>query len=426
MNAVIKPWLVAGLVVALAGNVLLSGVLIVKLGRFDYSKRQAEEAEARAATQRTEAGRLQVEVESLTKQKDALAPTVADWQQRIKEKSAAEAVLATIEAKQHQAELDIAQASKRLDEVSRALLDADKQKGELISTVERLKAERDALKMSNTDAKALARQAEEAERRINAATNALANVDAQRKQLETDASAAQTRFDQIQKEADALRQDREKLSSELPTLRQLIQALKDQLPALDQKAAELKAMNAALQQAQQQSVTAEARTREMESRYEKAASDYAQLTNRFEQARKEATEAEARLDAGKAELRKAAQELGASQKLIAETQASQDQLSREQAKLTAQVAASKKDLEQSRKEAAEAETRLEAAKSNLQKADADTSAGRTQLQVFVVKQGELTREISRLEDTVKQLRAEKEAIEKETGRQEALRVKAVK
>ena len=31
MNPVIKPWLVAGLVVALAGNVLLSAVLIVKL-----------------------------------------------------------------------------------------------------------------------------------------------------------------------------------------------------------------------------------------------------------------------------------------------------------------------------------------------------------------------------------------------------------
>ena len=163
-SAVIKPWLVAGLVVALAGNVLLSAVLIVKLSRFDEAKRQADEAEARAASQRSESAKLQVELKTLTEQKDALAPTVADWQQRLKEKSAAEAVLATFDSKQRQAESDVAQAGKRLEDANRALLDADKQKTELTSTVERLKAERDALAKSNTDAKALARQAEDAVR----------------------------------------------------------------------------------------------------------------------------------------------------------------------------------------------------------------------------------------------------------------------
>lgn len=246
MNPVIKPWLVVGLVVALAGNVLLSAVLIVKLSRFDDSKRQADEVEARAATQRTELARLQVEVDALTKQKDALAPAVADWQQRLKEKSAAEAVLATLDAKQRQGESDIAQAGKRLDDANRALLDADKQKADLTSTVERLKTERDALTKSNTDAKALARQAEEAERRLNAATNAVANVDARRKQLETDASAAQTRFDQIQKEADDLRQTREKLNNDLAALRQQIQTQTAQLATFDQESAELKAINTSI------------------------------------------------------------------------------------------------------------------------------------------------------------------------------------
>lgn len=229
MNAVIKSWLSAGLVVALAGNVLLSAVLILKLSRFDDAKRQADEVEARAATQRTELAKLQIEVESLTKQKDALAPTVADWQQRLTEKAAAEAVLATLDAKQRQAESDSAQAGKRLEDANRALLDADKQKTELTSTVERLKAELVTLTNTDTDAKALMRLAAEAERRINDATNALANVDTRRKQLEIDASAAQTRFEQIQKEADDLRQAREKLNTESAALRQQIQTQKDQL-----------------------------------------------------------------------------------------------------------------------------------------------------------------------------------------------------
>jgi len=43
--------------------------------------------------------------------------------------------------------------------------------------------------------------------------------------------------------------------------------------------------------------------------------------------------------------------------------------------------------------------------------------------VFVVKQGELTRESSRLEATVEKLKKEKEGLEKEIGRQEALRPK---
>ena len=47
---------------------------------------------------------------------------------------------------------------------------------------------------STTDAKVLNRQAEEAERRLAVATNAIATTEARRKQLETDASAAQTRF----------------------------------------------------------------------------------------------------------------------------------------------------------------------------------------------------------------------------------------
>jgi len=91
MNAVIKPWLSAGLIVALAANALFSAVLILNLSRFDEAKQQARDSEDRIATNRTELARLQVEVGTLTEKKDTLAATVTDWQQRLKEKTAAEA-----------------------------------------------------------------------------------------------------------------------------------------------------------------------------------------------------------------------------------------------------------------------------------------------------------------------------------------------
>ena len=145
-SLIIKPWLRAGLVAALVANVFLSAILIVKLGGFDESKRQAEEAGALVAKLRGELTKLHLEVEALTKQKEALAPTVAEWQQRLKENSAAEAILATLDAKQRQTESDIAQVGKRLE-------DANTQKAELAMSIERLKSERDALAKSTTDAK---------------------------------------------------------------------------------------------------------------------------------------------------------------------------------------------------------------------------------------------------------------------------------
>ena len=120
-------------------------------------------------------------------------------------------------------------------------------------------------------------------------------------------------------------------------------------------------------------------------------------------------------------LRRASLNLAAAQKLLAETQASQDQLVREHAKLVAQVPALKKELELARKDAADAETRRDAAKAELPTANADLAAARTQLQVFVVKNGELTREISRSEASVELLKKEKEPLEKEIGRLEAQR-----
>src|SRR5438445_7824054 len=106
-GGVIKPWLSGGLIVALAGNVLLSAVLIIKLSGFEDTKRQAQENQLEVAKKRSELSSLKDEVDSLTKQKDALAPAIVGWEKRLKEKADAEAALAALQGKQRKMEADI-------------------------------------------------------------------------------------------------------------------------------------------------------------------------------------------------------------------------------------------------------------------------------------------------------------------------------
>src|SRR5215469_16086410 len=108
MNAVIKPTLVGGLVFAVACNVVVSGVLILSLARYDSAKRLAEENEARMSTQNAELAKLDAEVDSLTKQKEALEPMISDWQERLKQLHEAEAAAESLRTKQKQAETDLA------------------------------------------------------------------------------------------------------------------------------------------------------------------------------------------------------------------------------------------------------------------------------------------------------------------------------
>ncbi len=94
MNPVITPLLVVGLIGALVGHALVSGVLIVKLGRFDDAQRKADEAGERAKTVSANVEKLQTEVDKLLKLRNILVATVADWEQRLKQKAAAAAALA--------------------------------------------------------------------------------------------------------------------------------------------------------------------------------------------------------------------------------------------------------------------------------------------------------------------------------------------
>jgi uncharacterized protein YlxW (UPF0749 family) len=97
-TAIIKPWLSGGLVAAVVSYIGFSAMLIFTLGNFEHAKRQAQEAEATVETTRKTLTSLQSEVDSLKKQKEVLAPTIAGWEQRLKEKAEAQAVLETLES----------------------------------------------------------------------------------------------------------------------------------------------------------------------------------------------------------------------------------------------------------------------------------------------------------------------------------------
>ena len=72
MNKIGKTWLIAGLVVGVSGTVLFSLALIVKLGRFEDIRYKAEEIENQATQKSTELSALQVELDTLNKQKEIL------------------------------------------------------------------------------------------------------------------------------------------------------------------------------------------------------------------------------------------------------------------------------------------------------------------------------------------------------------------
>ena len=431
MNKIIKTWLIAGLIVGVSGTVLFSLVLIVRLGHIENIINKAEEMETLATKKSAELSALQVELDTLNKQKEILKPSISDWQQRLEEKSVAEAAVKSLEAKHKQIEVDIDDADKRLESTVRSLRAAEKQKTDIAASLENLKSELGVITKLNVDVKAMLTLAAEAERRLNDATNGFANIESRRKQSENDATSAQSRYDQLKSETDDLRQSRNSLNKEIAVHGLQLQSLKDQNATLDKQSAELKTRQIAgqqedkrLAQIQQRIITSEAFKTELDARQMQVAAEVAQLTNRLELARSQVADWEAKRDAIQPTVAKATLDLNVAQKLFAETQASQDQSVRRQADLTAKIAALKLEADTALKDAASALVDFETTKSAALKSDADLAAVRKLTQELSSKQGDMTREVSRLETIVEELKKEKDSLEKEIGRLEAQRQKA--
>jgi chromosome segregation ATPase len=430
MNTVIKPWLTAGLFITIAANVLLSAGLIADLSRFRESIRQVDEAESRAAQRRSDVSKLQAEVDSLAKKRDALAPEVASCQERMEEKAKAQAFLAGLEAKKQQLQADIDQETKRFEEAGKAIIAARQQETELTNTIEQLKTERSSLTRSVTEARELEKTAVAAERRTADAKTAMDSADARRKQLEAENVGMQKSYAELEKDTSGLRQKKKDLSDELAQLRKQLQVENDQLSALDQKAAEFSALQVQSAQqkqklatSQQELATTEARAIELESRRHQAESELARLENRIEQARTESAAWETKRDLSQQQGTTAAQNLASAQKALSETQASHDLLVREQLKLASSLTSLRSDFELARKNSVEEETRLARLKAEGQESDSELAAARKLTQEYAAKQDELTRDVSRTQAIIDGLKQEKEALEKEIGKEEAAKEK---
>jgi chromosome segregation ATPase len=431
-TSVISLWLGGALIIAVLASAVLSGMLILKMAGFEDSERQAHEAEAALKKARSELSSLQIEVESLEKQREILVPTIVDWEQRRREKAEAEAFLAMLESKRRQTESDTTQAGKRLEDTNKDLVSAGKQKAEISSEIEKLKAERLSLRKANADAQVTLDQATDAERRLNESKNVLTSLNMQRKQLASDIADAQKRRDQIQGEADETRKERERLADEVAKLHRQVQDLKNEKTSIEERVSGLKAIQATVQQEEQkfakiqeQVSAAEARRDEIEDRLRRMASEEALLRNRLEQIRKEVAEWEPRRDAAKATLQESDSELSAARKLLQETSAKQGELVRDVARLATMVERLKKEKEALETEVTEEELHRDMAKTDWQKADFDLSAARKLLHEMSAKQDDLVRESSHLESTIEQLKLEKEGLERDLGRLEGQQPKSL-
>ncbi len=424
MNPVIKPWLIAGLITALAGSTLLSGIIIVRLGHVGDLQKQSDDLAAQTAQASTDLAALQSQHDTLQKQVDILKPSLADWQQRLEEKSAAEAAVDSLTAKQKQTESDLASASKRLDDANKGFQEAEKHKSELSSDIERLKAQLEDLTKSDIDAKATMKLAAEAERRLSDATNGLASAEARRAQLDSDVSSAKIRVDQLQKDTDSLRQIRDGLNVDIPALRLQLATLKDQIASMDQQTAELKVNKAAAQQAEQDLAAARKLLAETQASQASSAqqetdmvAQIAELKKEMAAARKDAADAQVALDGAK----KAEEDLSAARKLLAETQALQEGSARQQADLVAQIADLKKQAEASRKDAAVTQVARDTAKTELQKVNDDLAGVRKLSQELSAKRDNQTREVAELQTSITQLETAKDKLLKEIGKFDAQR-----
>lgn len=292
---VISPLLTYTFGIALSANLVLIGFLIVRLGHFENAQKRAEEADQELAKAHTQQALLQTEIEDLQKRKDLLAPAVADWEKRLQEKAAAEALLVSFEERQRQIEADIARATNRVAQLNAELTGLGTQRAALTTELQKLRSEFDSNTRSNIDVRATLKQAAEAERRQSEAQTALDSATTKMKQIEADISSAQTRIHQTQKDADDLRQTRESLTTEIASLRQQAEKLENEIAGAQPKVADLRARQVAAQQGEQklveiqtQQTAAETRANDAEHRYQKVTTDLTNLVARVDQARKEA------------------------------------------------------------------------------------------------------------------------------------------
>ena len=341
---VITPWLTGGLIAAISANAVFSAVLVLKLGSYEETKREAQEVIASTSAANTELATLKVEIESLNKQKDALSPLVGDWEKRLKEKAEATAAVAALEEKEIQVGNSLTLTEQKFDTAQKRLLEADRQLTAILGENEKSKAESIVLSRTNSNLKASLALAAEAEQRLVIAKTAVTNSDGIRKQLETEIGGLQGRYAQLKAETDSLRTTRDTLNEEIASARQGVQVLKDQLSSYRSQVDPLKSRQSAVQEEglkltriELQVAIAETKLKALEIGNERSTAESKQLATQLKEARGNVALWELRRETTKGAYSNLETDISAARTTIQEMSTKRDALVRETGALEANV-----------------------------------------------------------------------------------------
>jgi chromosome segregation ATPase len=151
---VITPWLTGSLVISLISGAIFSGVLIFGEGGLNDAQFRAQAARSSLENSRVGLAALQTEVSALTKRKHDLTPIVGEYEQRLKEKAAAEVALTALEEKQRLAASDLTRLGKQLEQTNKETLSALMQQADVKTEIEKLRADLVAATKTAEEAKA--------------------------------------------------------------------------------------------------------------------------------------------------------------------------------------------------------------------------------------------------------------------------------
>jgi len=171
---------------AVVGNLILVGLMIIRLGHFEDTQKRAEEAGQELAKTRDQIATLQQDLKTIEEKKAVLAPLVEDWQKRVQEKASAEAALASAQEREQRISSDINQCSNRMQVLTAEVTALVGQKTTTQGELQKMQVDLDILTRSNADVRAILTQAAAAERRRAEAQDATESATARLKQVEAD------------------------------------------------------------------------------------------------------------------------------------------------------------------------------------------------------------------------------------------------
>jgi len=341
---VVQSWLAVLLILTVVVSTLVNAGLILSIARQERDREIAAETAKQLTDARSRLSTVQSELEALRRQKDALAPLVADWDKRAAERAASEAAISALEEKRPRLETEVNSLTARRDLLDRQMTELNSNRTELQGVVDNLRTETNALSRQKQELQTTVTQALDAERRRSEADASRSAAEVRSKSLQAEIVADQRRLDQTRSDADAQRKALDSLVKEVADLREKREALNTDIARFQAQDADLHARRNSLQELeedlskrQQEAADAGARAEGAEKRFRKASADIAEVQKGLEAVQNEASKWEARRDKARVDFQDADAELAAARKLERESSVRRDQPDSELRDLRTQV-----------------------------------------------------------------------------------------